>query len=281
MKVFTTIHDMQTEMIKLKKYGKTIGFVPTMGYLHDGHMSLLKKARQENDLVVLSIFVNPLQFGPTEDFSAYPRNLDRDKEIALNERVDYLFCPSSDEMYPRQPSVKVVVQERIDVMCGKSRPGHFDGVATVLTKLFHIVKPNRVYFGLKDAQQVAVVDWLIKDFHFPIELIPCETVREEDGLAKSSRNTNLLEQERGEAHHLYKSLLSAKEMIDDGERDRETVIQFITNYLLNNTSGSIDYVEIYSYPELKEMTMLTGTFIIALAVKFSHARLIDNIIITI
>ncbi|MBA4536107.1 pantoate--beta-alanine ligase [Bacillus aquiflavi] len=281
MKVFTTIHDMQTEMIKLKKYGKTIGFVPTMGYLHDGHMSLLKKARQENDLVVLSIFVNPLQFGPTEDFSAYPRNLDRDKEIALNERVDYLFCPSSVEMYPRQPSVKVVVQERIDVMCGKSRPGHFDGVATVLTKLFHIVKPNRVYFGLKDAQQVAVVDWLIKDFHFPIELIPCETVREEDGLAKSSRNTNLLEQERGEARHLYKSLLSAKEMIDDGERDRETVIQFITNYLLNNTSGSIDYVEIYSYPELKEMTMLTGTFIIALAVKFSHARLIDNIIITI
>ncbi len=185
MIVTTKIQDMQTMMQQYRLEGKTIGFVPTMGYLHEGHIALLKKAREENDIVALSVFVNPLQFGPNEDFARYPRDIERDERIAKENGVDVFFCPSVEEMYPHPLSVQVTVKERVDVLCGKSRPGHFDGVATVLTKLFHIVMPTRAYFGMKDAQQVAVVDGLIRDFHFPIELVAVPTVREEDGLAKA------------------------------------------------------------------------------------------------
>lgn len=162
-----------------------------MGFLHEGHATLLEKARKENDIVVLSIFVNPMQFGPNEDFETYPRDLERDENVAANGGVDYLFYPTVHEMYGEEPSVKVVVQSRTDVLCGRQRPGHFDGVATVLTKFFNIILPDRAYFGKKDAQQVAVIDGLIKDFNFPIQLVAVDTVREEDGLAKSSRNVNL------------------------------------------------------------------------------------------
>lgn len=281
LKIFTTVLDMQTEINKLKKYGKTVGFVPTMGYLHEGHIALIKKARQENDLVVVSIFVNPLQFGPTEDFSTYPRDFDRDREIAKLEKVDYLFYPTTEEMILSDPSVQVEVINRTNVMCGKSRPGHFNGVATILTKFFHIIMPNHVYFGLKDAQQVAVVDGLIKDFHFPITLVPVETVRENDGLAKSSRNVRLNEQERKEATHLYLSLLLAKKKVLNGERNQETIKRIISDYLTEHTRGKIDYVEIYSYPDLQERDEIVGTVIIALAVNYSATRLIDNIIFTV
>ena len=279
MRVITKIHEMQTEIKNLKSQSKTIGFVPTMGFLHEGHLTLLKKARQENDIVVLSIFVNPLQFGPSEDFSTYPRDFDRDQSLAECEGVDILFYPGVEEMYPHPSSVRVIVQERTDVLCGKSRPGHFDGVATVLTKLFNIVMPTRAYFGKKDAQQVAVVEGLISDFNFPIELIPVDIVREEDGLAKSSRNVNLLPEERSQASVLFKSLAAAKETIEEGERNPQAIKTLVSNMIASETRGQIDYVEIYSYPQLKPLENLDGTCIIALAVKFSKVRLIDNIIL--
>jgi pantoate--beta-alanine ligase len=279
MQIIESIHEMQQKVISMKKQSLKIGFVPTMGYLHEGHLNLIKRSKSENDITVISIFVNPLQFGPKEDLSSYPRDFERDHQLAKTEGVDFLFYPSVSEMYPSEPSVLVTVRDRTDVLCGRSRPGHFDGVATVLTKLFHIILPDRAYFGLKDAQQVAVVDGLITDFHFPIELVPVETIREEDGLAKSSRNVFLSEQERQEAPTLYKSLLLAKQKIGLGEREYNQIISSMKTFIQENTSGIVDYIEIYSYPQLKPVTGLEQKLIIALAVKFSKARLIDNIIV--
>jgi len=279
MKVITSIKDMQAEIMNQKGSGKSIGFVPTMGYLHEGHLTLISQARKENDIVVLSIFVNPLQFGPSEDFSTYPRDFERDRALAEAEKVDYVFYPSVEEMYPHVPSVKAVVQERTGVLCGESRPGHFDGVATVLTKLFNIMTPTRAYFGKKDAQQVAIIDGLISDFNFPIELIAVDIVREADGLAKSSRNVNLLPDERQQAAVLYRSLQAAKKAIDQGERNPEGLMNMIKEMITCGSKGRIDYVEILSYPQLKSLEKLDGTIIIALAVKFSKVRLIDNFII--
>jgi pantoate--beta-alanine ligase len=281
MKVITTIKDMQIEINKHKSQAKSIGFVPTMGFLHEGHLTLLNKARQENDIVVLSIFVNPLQFGPTEDYSTYPRDFERDRALAECEKVDYLFYPSVEEMYPHPSSAKVVVHDRTDVLCGKSRPGHFDGVATVITKFFNIMMPTRAYFGKKDAQQVAVIEGLISDFNFPIELIPVDIVREEDGLAKSSRNVYLSPEDRKEAIVLYKSLIAARNAVAEGERNRTKLISLISEMITTESNGSIDYVEIFSYPQLKTLENLEGSIIIALAVKFTKVRLIDNIILEI
>jgi pantoate--beta-alanine ligase len=272
---------MQIEINKHKSQARSIGFVPTMGFLHEGHLTLLNKARQENDIVVLSIFVNPLQFGPTEDYSTYPRDFERDRALAECEKVDYLFYPSVEEMYPHPSSAKVVVHDRTDVLCGKSRPGHFDGVATVITKFFNIMMPTRAYFGKKDAQQVAVIEGLIADFNFPIELIPVDIVREEDGLAKSSRNVYLSPEDRKEAIVLYKSLIAARNAIAEGERNRTKLISLISEMITTESNGSIDYVEIFSYPQLKTLENLEGSIIIALAVKFTKVRLIDNIILEI
>ncbi|PFP27271.1 pantoate--beta-alanine ligase [Bacillus sp. AFS073361] len=278
MKVVTTIKDMQALILKQKSQGKSIGFVPTMGFLHEGHLTLLNRARKENDIVVLSIFVNPLQFGPKEDYAEYPRDFERDRALAESEMVDFLFYPSVEEMYPTSPSVKVTVQERTDVLCGSSRPGHFDGVATVITKFFNIIMPTRAYFGKKDAQQVAVIEGLISDFNIPVNLVAVDIVRENDGLAKSSRNVNLLPTERKEAPVLYQSLQAANAAIDKGERDPIKIIDMIREVIGNESSGVIDYVQIYSYPQLKPSEKLEGTIIIALAVKFTKVRLIDNII---
>jgi pantoate--beta-alanine ligase len=281
MKVITSIKEMQLEMSKQKVQGKSIGFVPTMGFLHEGHLTLIRKARQENDVVAMSIFVNPLQFGPEEDYDSYPRDFERDRLLTESEQVDYLFYPAVSEMYPFSSTIRITVSERTDVLCGKSRPGHFDGVATVLTKLFNIVMPHRAYFGKKDAQQVAVVDGLIRDFNFPIELIPVDIIREQDGLARSSRNVNLLPDERIQAPALYKSLQRAKALIENGERNPETIIEVISKIVAAETNGRIDYVEVYSYPELKPLERLTGPVIIALAVNFTKVRLIDNLIVTV
>lgn len=281
MKKVSSIHEMQTYAMKLKQENKSIGFVPTMGYLHEGHRALIKKAREENDIVILSIFVNPLQFDSKDDLMFYPRDFNRDEAIALEDGVDYLFHPEVGEMYPTEPSVTVKVQKRTDVLCGSKRPGHFDGVATVLTKLFQIVQPDRAYFGKKDAQQVAVVDGLIRDFHFPVTLVPVETIREEDGLAKSSRNVNLLPNERKQAVALYQSLANAKDIVEAGERNPVAIKEMIKNEIKDKCDGIIDYVEIYSYPELEPIDNLKSCFIIAVAVKFTRARLIDNIILTI
>lgn len=277
MQVIRSIKEMQKLSKELRCEGKTIGYVPTMGFLHEGHLTLINEAKTNSDKVVISIFVNPLQFGPNEDFDAYPRNIERDQILAQNAGVDIIFCPEVEEMYPVELSTEVHVNKRVNVLCGKSREGHFDGVATVLMKLFNIIMPDRAYFGLKDAQQVAVVDGLINDYNIPVELIPVGTVREEDGLAKSSRNVYLTEQERKEAPELYKSLQKAVQSILDGEKSLEKIKTDIKNIIKEKTSGIIDYVEIYSYPELEEMIEPHGKMIIALAVKFSKARLIDNI----
>ena len=281
MKVITTIKELQQVIQRTKKQQNTIGFVPTMGFLHEGHCALLKQARNENDIVVLSIFVNPLQFGPTEDLDRYPRDFDQDQKVAEKIGVDYLFHPSVSEMYPYEPSVTLTVNRRTDVLCGASRPGHFDGVATVLTKLFHIVQPDKVYFGKKDAQQVAVVHGLVTDFNFPLEIITVDTVREEDGLAKSSRNVYLTAQERVQAPILYQSLQKAVGMIHDGETVPDRLISSIEDMIRTETSGEIDYISILSYPQLEKADRITeNDMIIAIAVKFSKARLIDNIILT-
>lgn len=278
MKLITTVAEMQEYMLTLKAAGKAIGYVPTMGFLHEGHITLLKKARHDNQVVVLSIFVNPLQFGPGEDFDAYPRDFERDRKIAEEEGADVVFFPSVFEMYSTAPSVLAAVKERTNVLCGKSRPGHFDGVATVLVKLFNIIQPTRAYFGLKDAQQVAVVDGLIKDFNFPIELVPVNTIREADGLAKSSRNVYLGKEERLQAAELNRSLQLAKDAIERGERNPDRIASLIEQNINDHCNAEVDYIEIYSYPELKQLKTLKGKIIIAIAVKFSKARLIDNII---
>ncbi|WP_347861659.1 pantoate--beta-alanine ligase [Salimicrobium sp. PL1-032A] len=279
MKIITTISDMRTYRQE-HKHG-SIGFVPTMGYLHEGHMSMVESSTKENDRTVVSIFVNPLQFGPDEDYDNYPCDFERDRKIAESYGADAIFYPSTEEMYPGKRTISLNVIDRTDVLCGPSRPGHFDGVATVIVKLLQIIQPTRMYLGQKDAQQVAVLEGLVADFNIPVELIPCPTIREEDGLAKSSRNVNLTAQERKEAPFLHKSLKLAEEMVGEGERDPEVIKQAITAMLKENTSGTIDYREVLSYPYLKPATSNDEMWICAVAVYFRHARLIDNSILTI
>ncbi|MEK4950628.1 pantoate--beta-alanine ligase [Bacillus sp. FSL W8-1127] len=279
MKVFTKIKDIQEFLSEQKRNGKTIGFVPTMGYLHEGHLSLVKKATAENDLTVMSIFVNPIQFGPNEDFERYPRDFDRDRKLAEDNGVDVLFHPSVEEMYPEESIVQMNVKKRKDVLCGRTRKGHFDGVVTVLTKLFHITMPDRAYFGLKDAQQFAIVQGFVADLNFPIDIIGVETVREEDGLAKSSRNTYLSAQERNEAPEIYQALLKGKKAVENGVDDPAEIVRLVSDHIRQNTGGEIDYVEVLSFPELDPLERIKGKVIIATAVQFASARLIDNVIL--
>ena len=278
MKIITQISELREMLDIEKRQTQSIGFVPTMGFLHEGHLSLIQEARQDNDIVVLSIFVNPLQFGPNEDFDKYPRDMARDEELAKNAGVDYLFYPTVLEMYGDKQTVTVKVHERTDVMCGKSRPGHFDGVATVLTKLFTIVQPTCVYFGLKDAQQVAVVEGLIHDFNFPIKLVGVEIKREKDGLALSSRNINLTEKERKEAPNIYKSLCKVKEELEK-ESHYAVALEKGKQFLQEHISGEIEYFVGLSYPELEEITDMTQKIIFAVAVQYTSVRLIDNMIV--
>lgn len=281
IKTITSISELQQELTLLRTSGKQIGFVPTMGYLHEGHEQLLAEARRENDIVVLSIFVNPLQFGANEDLDKYPRDIERDENAARRQEVDIIFYPTVQEMYPERNSVTVKVHTRTDVLCGQSRPGHFDGVATVLTKLFNIIQPKKAYFGLKDAQQVAVVEGMVRDFNIPVEIVRVPTVREADGLAKSSRNVYLQPFEREEAKELYTSLQMARAMIEAGERNPLAIIEVMKEHIEAMTSGQVDYIEIYSYPDLEQVAEVSGQIIIALAVKFQSARLIDNLILNV
>lgn len=279
MKIINFISDMQKESLAARKNGKTIGFVPTMGFLHEGHATLIERARKENDILVLSIFVNPLQFGPNEDFDAYPRDMARDERIANELGVDYLFYPTSEEMYKGERTTLITVEKRVDVLCGKKRPGHFDGVATVVMKLFQIVMPDRAYFGMKDAQQVAVIEGLISDYHLTVQLVRVNTIREEDGLAKSSRNVYLTPLEREAAPAIHQALQLGKSRIEKGDSISGTK-EFVENYIEVKTGSEIDYVELYSYPDLKELVEPRDeeSLILAVAVKFSKARLIDNIV---
>ena len=278
-KVITTINEMQSIVKQHQREGKTIGFVPTMGALHDGHLTMMKQSVSENDLTVISIFVNPLQFGPNEDFDAYPRQLDDDVAAVKKLQVDYVFHPSVDEMYPEELGIHLKVGHLAQVLEGTQRPGHFEGVVTVVNKLFNIVQPDYAYFGKKDAQQLAIVEKMVKDFNLPVHVIGIDIVREKDGLAKSSRNIYLTSEERREAKHLYQSLRLAKNLYEAGERDSNEIISQIAAYLNKNISGYIDDLGIYSYPNLIQQSKIHGRIFISLAVKFSKARLIDNIII--
>lgn len=278
-KVITKNNEMQSIVKQYQREGKTIGFVPTMGALHDGHLTMMKQSVNENDLTVISIFVNPLQFGPNEDFDAYPRQLDDDVAAVKKLQVDYVFHPSVDEMYPEELGIHLKVGHLAQVLEGAQRPGHFEGVVTVVNKLFNIVQPDYAYFGKKDAQQLAIVEKMVKDFNLPVHVIGIDIVREKDGLAKSSRNIYLTSEERREAKHLYQSLRLAKNLYEAGERDSNEIISQIAAYLNKNISGYIDDLGIYSYPNLIQQSKIHGRIFISLAVKFSKARLIDNIII--
>lgn len=273
--------DVQIRVEKLKRDGKRIGFVPTMGYLHQGHLSLIRIAKTRADITVVSIFVNPIQFGPNEDFNIYPREPERDILLCEKEGVDILFMPDIEDMYPANYSTYVEVQRLGDHLCGKSRPGHFRGVATVCTKLFNIVQPNIAVFGQKDAQQAFIIKRLIRDLNFNIELIIAPTVRAEDGLAESSRNIYLTPEERKEATVLYRSLcLAEKLIIHDGIRDANTIITEMERFITTESKhGKIDYISIVDTEELQPVQTIKGEVLVALAVKFSKARLIDNTII--
>ena len=278
-KCITTVKEMQKLTSQFKREGQSIGFVPTMGALHDGHLTMMRQSSAENGISIISVFVNPLQFGPNEDYEAYPRQIEQDTQAASSAGVDYVFAPSVDEMYPNTLGITLKVGRMAEVLEGAQRPGHFEGVVTVVNKLFNIIQPDRAYFGKKDAQQLAIVEKMVQDFNHPIEIRGIDIVREADGLAKSSRNVYLTEHERQEAVHLSKSLALAKEMYDDGERQSAHIIKAITDYLHNHTSGEVQEVAVYSYPELEEQEVINGQIFISLAVKFSKARLIDNIII--
>ncbi|GAB3066191.1 pantoate--beta-alanine ligase [Virgibacillus ainsalahensis] len=278
MKIIRSVVAMQKMTSEWKRQNQQIGFVATMGFFHDGHISLMEQAKKDNDILVSSIFVNPLQFGPNEDYEEYPRNEEHDTVLAKKAGVDVLFIPEKKEMYPNKMAISMSIHQRVEVLCGQSRPGHFDGVITVLTKLFNIIQPTRAYFGMKDAQQAAVVDVLIRDFNFPIELIGVPTSRETDGLAKSSRNVYLSETERREATSLYKALREGQKLIVDGEKNPDIIVKEVMDILTDKTSGTVDYVELLSYPELESVRVIDQQVILGIAVFFKHARLIDNLI---
>ncbi len=256
-----------------------VGLVPTMGYLHEGHLSLARRARQENALVVMSIFVNPTQFGPNEDLSHYPRDLERDLFLAEEEGVDLVFHPPPEEMYLPGHATWVDVEGLTEHLCGASRPGHFRGVSTVVTKLFGICRPDRAYFGQKDAQQAFVIRRLTADLDLGVEVVVCPTVREPDGLALSSRNVYLTEEERAEAPVLYRALRSAEALIASGERDARLVVRDVLEVLAQSPHGRVDYVEVVDTATLQPLEILAGEVLLALAVWFGGTRLIDNLVV--
>ncbi|MGV2927710.1 pantoate--beta-alanine ligase [Macrococcus capreoli] len=275
----TTIQEMQAVVKSLKKELKSIGLVPTMGALHEGHMTLMKRAQSENDVVIGSVFVNPLQFGPNEDYDDYPRQIDQDQAFLADNGIDYVFAPSPEEMYSNPLQIQLTVGAMAQVLEGAKRPGHFDGVVTVVNKLFNIVQPDKAYFGKKDAQQLAIIERMVIEMNHPIEIVGIDIVREADGLAKSSRNIYLTETERREAVALSQSLQVAKTLFDKGERNVEVIENAIKTFLTQHTAGIIDEVAIYSYPQLKQVEVIKSQVFISLAVKYSKARLIDNIIL--
>ncbi len=280
MQVIEKISDMQSYVRKCKLDGKTIGFVPTMGYLHEGHLSLVRIARKRCDILVVSIFVNPTQFGPGEDFDKYPRDFERDKKLCEQENVDIIFAPSVEEMYPKDSVTYVdMAGEMTKVLCGKYRPGHFRGVMTVVSKLFNIVQPDIAVFGRKDGQQLAVIRRMVSDLNFPIEIIGGETVRESDGLAMSSRNKYLTEEQRKSAPALYKSLLLAKTMIENGETDSSKIVERMRDYISNSGDFKIQYIEIVDADTLVPVDKIRNKVMIALAVFLGETRLIDNIVV--
>ena len=278
MKVVSTIEEVRKIVKEWKSNGFSVGLVPTMGYLHEGHASLIKKASQENDRVVVSDFVNPTQFAPNEDFESYPRDIHHDTEIAEENGADIIFNPDAQEMYGSDFTTFVNMTGPTEELCGKSRPVHFKGVCTVVSKLFNIVTPDRAYFGQKDAQQLAVIMKMVKDLNFSIEVVACPIIREEDGLAKSSRN-NLSSEERNAALILSKSLNEAKRMVLDGEKEVKNIKAKINQIISTEPLARVDYAEVVSFPEIVPLEYIKGDFLVAIAVYIGKTRLIDNFII--
>ncbi len=261
--------------------GKTIGFVPTMGALHEGHLSLIRSAKQENDITVVSIFVNPIQFAPPEDFKKYPRDIEGDAEKLLKEETDILFMPDVAFMYPERFSTYVEVEKISEKLCGAFRPGHFRGVATVVTKLLNIVKPTRGYFGQKDFQQSVIIKQLVKDLDMDTDIVTCPTVREQDGLAMSSRNTYLDERQRKAATVIYKSLAEASDSIKSGIIDGVYIKGLLRDRLLEEPLiAGIDYTGVYDTATLDELIEIKGEALLAVAVRIGDTRLIDNMLVS-
>lgn len=281
MDIVSTVKEVREQVKEWRAQGLSVGLVPTMGYLHEGHKSLIDKAVEQNDRVVVSVFVNPIQFGPTEDLATYPRDLDRDATLCESAGVDLIFHPEKEEMYFDDFCTYVDMEHLTKGLCGKTRPTHFRGVCTVVSKLFHIVQPDRAYFGQKDAQQLAVVRRMVRDLNFDLEIVGCPIVREEDGLAKSSRNTYLSEEERKAAVVLSRSLAKGKELIESGERDAEKIKKAIREVIDAEPLAKIDYVEVVNFDTIEAIDTLDGTVLTAIAVYIGKTRLIDNFIMTI
>jgi pantoate--beta-alanine ligase len=279
MKKFTTIQKMQNEAEMIHRGGFTIGFVPTMGYLHEGHLSLVRIARARADVVVVSIFVNPTQFGPDEDLDHYPRDLKRDEELLGKENVDIIFYPSTEEMYPEDFLTHVTVDGITQTLCGRSRSGHFRGVTTVCAKLFLAVKPDFAVFGQKDAQQTVVIQRMVRDLNMDLEIVVGPIVREKDGLALSSRNAYLSTEERQDALCLSESLNMARDMIRKGESDVFRLIQAMTKKIQSKKNTRIDYIQSVNSETLEDLERIENRALIALAVFVGKTRLIDNILV--
>jgi len=273
----STISEVRAALTAVRARGAAVGLVPTMGGLHEGHLSLIRAARDANDVVVVSIFVNPTQFGPSEDLERYPRDLQGDSRMSAEAGADLIFSPSVQEMYPEPYSTWVEVEGLTAGLCGRSRPGHFRGVCTVVSKLFNICAPDRAYFGEKDAQQLAVIRRMVRNLDLPVEIVPCPTVREADGLAMSSRNARLTPEERTQAAALFKALSAAQARVQTGERDADTLQELIRAILAEAPLGEVDYIEIVRADDLTPVSTLSGGCLIALAVRFGETRLIDNI----
>ena len=279
MQIIDTPGKMQSAAQNLKREGKRIGFVPTMGYLHEGHISLMRIARGKCDVLVTSIFVNPTQFGPTEDFKRYPKDLDHDRRMSEEVGVDIIFYPTPPEMYAQDHTVYVVEDYLSSGLCGESRPIHFRGVLTVVAKLFNVVQPDLAVFGQKDVQQFRLIQQMTRDLNFPIEIMAGPIVREKDGLAMSSRNTNLLPQERRDAVQIYQALQRAEQLFKRGERWAEVYRRELEAVIHESPTGQIDYIEIVALRNFQPVVRIEEPTLVAIAVFFEKARLIDNTVL--
>ena len=281
VKIIKTVHEMHRAADRIRQAGLHIGLVPTMGYLHEGHLSLVRQALKVTDRVVVSIFVNPLQFGPTEDLAAYPKDIDRDIELLDQHGVHLAYLPDKKEIYPGDFATSVSVAKLTEGLCGASRPGHFEGVTTIVTKLFAAVKPHVAVFGQKDAQQTIVIQRMVRDLNLDVEIQMAPTVREADGLAMSSRNAYLNAEERREAPALYSALMVGEKMIARGERRAQKVIEAMRDVIAPQRCAEIDYIEAVDAKDLTPVAELKDSILLAVAVRFGNARLIDNALVRI
>lgn len=279
MEVARTIQSIRKLVKAARAKGRTIGFVPTMGALHIGHISLIEAAAHQTDFIIVSIFVNPTQFGPSEDFEKYPRPFDKDLEICKKHGVDVVFAPMLKEMYAKENLTWVNVEKLTEPLCGQFRPGHFRGVTTVCAKLFNIVAPDVAFFGQKDAQQAIVIKRMVADLNMPLEIVICPTIREPDGLAVSSRNQYLTEKQRKDAALIYKSLQKCREMIEAGVTDNKKIIDQMRKILNQIPSAKIEYISIVNAETLESIDQVAGKVLVAIAIKVGSTRLIDNILV--